>query len=87
MFCLVFLRKSTAPFFSNVHLSFVFCGRIFVQFFAFVSFSNVHVCFVFRHVQFFVFANFINVIQALVMYLNLRMYLIVFVLISGVFIL
>ena len=87
-FCLVFLRKNVAPFFSNLHLSFVFCGRISVQFFVFIIFSNAHVCFVFRHAQFFVFANFVaNVIQVLVMYLNLRVYLIVFVFIGRMFIL
>ena len=48
------------------------------SFFVFVNFSNVQVCFVFRHVQFFVFADFINVIQVLVMYPNLRVYMIVF---------
>ena len=56
-------------------------------FFVFVNFSNVHVCFVFGHVQFFVFANFGNVIQVLDMYLNLRVYLIVFVFIGFVLIL
>ena len=48
------------------------------MFFVFVNFNNFHVCFVFRHVQFFAFANFSNAIQVLVMYLNLRVYLVVF---------
>ena len=61
VFCLVFLRKSAPQFFSNVHVSFVFRGRIATQFFVFVNFSNFHVCFVFHHVQFFVFFNFSNV--------------------------
>ena len=62
--------------------------RIAVQFFfVFVNFSNVHVCFVFHYVQFFVFPNLNNVHQVLVVYLNLRVYLIVFVFIGWVFIL
>ena len=60
---------------------------LFSFFFVFVNFSNAHVCFVFRHVQFFVFANLINVIQVLLMYLNLRVYLIVFVFIGCMFVL
>ena len=121
VFCLVFLRKSTVQFFSNVHVSFVFRGRsavhflffsfflylsilvmfmfvlcsvikLLFSFFVFVNFRNAHVCLVFRHVQLFVFANFINGIQVLfnfinIMYLNLRVYLIVFVFIDCVFIL
>ena len=61
VFCLVFLRKSAPQFFSNVHVSFVFHGRIAAQFFVFVNFCNFHVCFVFHYVQFFVFFNFSNV--------------------------
>ena len=68
-------------------ISFVPRHRIPVQFFVFVNFSNVYVCFLFRHVQFFAFANFSNFIQVLVMYLNLWVYLIVFVFIGCVLIL
>ena len=57
------------------------------SFFVFANFSSVHVCFVFHHVQFFVFTNFGNVIQVLIMYLNLRVYLAVFVFICCVLIL
>ena len=56
-------------------------------FFVFVNFSIDHVFFVFGHVQFVVFANFSNAIQVLVMYLNLWVYLIVFVFIGCVLIL
>ena len=41
-FCLVFLRKSAAQFFSNVHVPFVLHH---VQFFVFFNFSNAHVRF------------------------------------------
>ena len=62
VFCLVFFRKSTAQFFSNVHVSFLFRGKSTVQyFFVFVNFSNVHACFVLCHIQFFVYFNFSNV--------------------------
>ena len=61
---------------------FVLCHRSVVQFF-----SNVHVCFVLRHVQFFVFFIFSNILQVLVMYINLWVYLIVFIFIGRVFIL
>ena len=37
VFCLVFLRKSAAQVFSNVHVSFVFRGRSAVQFFLYLS--------------------------------------------------
>ena len=57
------------------------------SFFVFVNFSSVHVYFVFHHVQFFVFTNSSNVIQVLIMYLNLRVYLAVFVFIGCVLIL
>ena len=52
VFCLVFLPKSAAQFFSNVHVSFVFRGRSAVHFFffsSFFNFSNAHVCFVVCH--------------------------------------
>ena len=65
---------------------FIFCfvlrHRSVVQFF-----SNVYVCFVLRHVQFFVFSIFSNILQVLVMYINLWVYLIVFIFIGRVFIL
>ena len=80
-----------------IHQSaFVFRGRsafqIFFFFFFFVfvnfsDFSNVRVSFVLRHVQFFVFFNFVIVLQMLARYLNLRLYLIIFVFIGCVFIL
>ena len=65
--------------FSNVH---VFCVPSCLVF-LFV-FSNAHVCFVLRYVQFFVFTNFVNVIQVLIMYLSLRVYLITFLSLSVV---
>ena len=97
MSCLVFLRKCAAQFFSNVHvslysavevlLSLCVCVCVCVCVCLFANFSNVHVCFVFRHVQFFSFFNSINVLQVLIMYLSLRVYLIIFVFIGCVFIL
>ena len=49
VFCLVFVCKSAAQLFSNVHVSFVFCGRSTVPVFVFFNFSNVYVYFLFRH--------------------------------------
>ena len=86
VFCLVFLHKSAAQFFSNVHVSFVFCGRSAVQF-VFLLHLSILVTFsifVFRHVQFFVFANFVNAIQV---YLIVRVHLFPFVFIGCVFVL
>ena len=60
---------------------FVLCDRNVVQFS-----SNVHVSFVLCHVQFLVFFIFSNFLQVLVMYINLLVYLIVFVFIGRVFI-
>ena len=66
--------------FSNVHTCFVLCYRIAVQFFLYLSILVMSISAMYSVMfNFFVFANFINVIQMLVMCLNLRVYLIVFV--------
>ena len=49
--------------------------------FSFMGINNVYL----RHVHFFVFFNFSKVLQVLVMYLNLRVYLFVFIFIRCVF--
>ena len=69
---------------SQFHVCFVLHHSTAVKvFFVFVNFSNVHVFFAFNHVQFFVSLNFINVLQVLVMYLNLQVYLFSFFIFIG----
>ena len=62
VFCLVFVRKSAAQFFSNVQVRFVLHH---VQFFVFFNFSNAHVCFVLHNriaIQFFFFFLYLSIL-------------------------